>query len=263
VVSIPLVVTLWEGPYYSGVKRTLVENTSDLGPWNFDKRTHSIGVHQGPDYDQLAAKFHLPAVPTVTFKSADPSDGELTLAAGGYVNLDGFSWGGRIHSVTFNYDPEHPADPGGRDPRTGQGFQLKRSEIKTIGPIPFVVDLWTGWSIRHEPEGYPPGTRLTLVESSPNLVAEFGDEFADGVGTIRVQRGPNYGGYDVVRLINAENYAGCYEEYGPGGWGPEGILPASWCREVSVLFTQPPRNPPLYALSPDKIADLLSIFGTH
>jgi hypothetical protein len=258
VVPIPLVVVLWERRGYGGVKRALVQDTSDLGPWNFDERTHSIGVHPGPDFAQWAPRFP-PTGPTVTFASADPNDGKLTLAAGAYSDLDEFSWGGRIHSVTFNYDSHAQRPTGGWNPKTGQGFQLTGSGITAIPFIPFVVDLWTGYSSYPEPEGYPPGTRLTLVESSYNLADQFGDEFADGVGTVQVQRGPNYSGYDVVRLCRYDNYNGEYVEYGPDG----GIIPSGSADTHSVVFTQPPRNPPL-VLSVDKFADLvLSVLGAH
>jgi hypothetical protein len=252
VVPIPLVVALWERRGYGGVKRTLVQDEGDLGSWNFDQRTHSIGVHPGPDYAQWAAPF----TPTVTFASADSSDGTLTLAAGGYSDLDEFSWGGRIHSVRFNYQGPFPT--GGWNPRTGQGFRLTGSPIAAIPFIPLIVDAWTGWSPYPEPEGYPPGTRLTLVEPSANLAGQFGDEFADGVGTIRVQRGPNYSGYDVVRLINGDNYVGCYVEYGPDG----GIIASGSSDTSSVLFTQPPRHPPAVAHVQDLLAALLSGLGT-
>jgi hypothetical protein len=251
--QIPLVVALWERRGYGGVKRTLVQNESDLGPWNFDERTHSIGVHPGPDYARWSANF----TPTVTFASTDPNDGTLTLAAGGYSDLDEFSWGGRIHSVSFNY--QGPVAPGGWNPRTGQGFQLTGSQIAAIPSIPLVVDLWTGWSPYPEPESYPPGTRMTLVESSSSLASQFGEEFHE-VGTIRVQRGPNYSGYDVVRWCREDNYQGCYVEHGPDG----GLTASGMGKDVSsVLFTQPPRHPSPFALSPDMLAALRSVLGTQ
>jgi len=230
------VVALWQGRNFGGVKRTLIEDVQNLSDWNFDKRAQAIGVHYGPSFN-LWTSF----TPTVTFLGDDPNAGSLTLGPGVWPDLSQFNWGGRIKSVQFNLNL--PVAMGSLDPNTGRHITVPALPVSTIAPIPLVLDAWTDYSPYPEPEGYPPGKRIQLVEASASLRGEYGDEFNDSIKTIRLRRGPDYGGFDVARLCRDDNYVAGYLEYGPSNqivysdWGFSGP------QTSSVYFTEPPRMP--------------------
>jgi hypothetical protein len=233
---IPLVVALWQGVNFGGVKRTLIEDVGNLSNWNFDKRTQAIGVHPGPSFNSWTS-----FTPTVTFLSEDSNAGSLTLGPGAYPDLSQFNWDGRISSVRFNLN--QPVPIGSVDFKTGRHTTVSALPVAAIASIPLVLDAWTDFSPYPEPEGYPPGKRIQLVESSASLHGEFGNEFNDSIKTIRVRRGPDYGGFDVVRLCRDDYYLAGYVEYGPSNqiitsdWGAYGPYTSS------VYFTEPPKMP--------------------
>jgi|SRR5690242_443737 len=232
---IPLVVALWENRNFGGVKRTLIEDVPTLWDWNFDKKTSAIGVHPGPSFN-LWTSFG----PTVTFLGENPNDGSLTLGPGAWADLSLFNWNDRITAVRFNLNNLVPT--GAFNQRTGQHITVPSAPAATIARIPLVLDAWTDSDNLVAPAGSPLGKWIQLVESSPSLSADFGAEFNDSIKGIRVRAGPDYNGYDVVRLCRDDYYQAGYSEYGPvppfnrfglADWGSYGPYTSS------VLFTQP------------------------
>jgi hypothetical protein len=237
---IPLMVALWERAGFDGVKRTLIEDVADLSNWNFSKRANAIGVHPGPNFNMWTS-----FTPTVTFLGEDPNAGELILGPGAWSDLSQFGWDNRIVSVTFNLNNEFPT--GASDTKTGRHITIPSPPAAPIWRIPLVLDAWTDWEPLPESEGWPPGKRIQVVEDCPSLTQVFGAEFNDSIKTVRVRQGPDYGGYDVVRLCRDDGFLGGYAEYGADGrigladWGPYDPYTSS------VLFTLPPIHPIRFA----------------
>jgi len=248
-------VALWERAGFDGVKRTIIgadgadhEDVPDLSTWNFSKRANAIGVHPGPNFNMWTSLTSV--TPSVTFLGEDPNVGRLTLGPGAWSDLSQFGWDNRIVSVTFNLYNEIPT--GAQDAKTGRHIPIPSAPAAPIWRIPLVLDAWTDWEPLPEGEGWPPGKRIQVVEDCPSLTQVFGPEFNDSIKTIRVRRGPDYGGYDVVRLCRDDSFLAGFAEYGPddryvmADWNPYGPYTSS------VRFTQPPIFPIRFAryLSP-------------
>lgn len=214
---IPLIVVLWETAGFLGRKRTfpvvtetdppssqlpspvVMDRVGTLEGMHFDNTTYAIGIHEGPDYsfrDQGAGA-------TVSFfADEDFTDRELVLPPGVYEDLVG--WGnfdGIISS--WKYNPPGTRPPGVYDdaqhgkPRTSYEA-LKVQPAALIRDIPLVVQLFldaiNGWDYLI---GYPSSAQvnmdyITLVETSHNLGAEFGDEFDQKARAAVVWMGPKY-----------------------------------------------------------------------
>ena len=232
---IPLLVALWEHKGFGGVKRTLIES-HDLAEFNFSKRANAIGVHPGPNFNMWTL-----FTPTVTFLGEDPNAGYLTLGPGAWSDLSQFGWQDRIVSVKFNPNANYAT---GAWDQTGRHITIPSPPAAPIWRIPLVLDAWTDWSPYPEPEGYPPGKRVQIVEDCSSLTKLFGAEFNDSIKTVLVRRGPDYGGYDVVRLCRDDGFLAGFSEYGPderiemADWGPYDPYSSS------VYFTRPPVYPP-------------------
>src|SRR4051812_11754394 len=92
------IVALWAQPGFHGPKRTVIENSPNLGLIKFNDRTAAIGIHPGPD-------LHPGNTETISFFQDIDYGGakELVLGRGIYADLQLINFGG-ISSVRFNGD---------------------------------------------------------------------------------------------------------------------------------------------------------------
>jgi hypothetical protein len=91
------------------------------------------------------------------------------------------------------------------------------------------------------------------VETIPTL-SDYGEEFNNATWTIRVRRGPNYGGYEVVRLCRGDYESGGYEEYGPLEAYRGALANFDGPLTSSIYFAVPEAHPPLVT----SLGDLLT-----
>jgi hypothetical protein len=194
---INLVAALWEKTDFGGVKRTLITSAPNLDDIAFNDRTHSIGIHPGPNF--LADS----TTDTVSFfEDAFNSGTEIVLRTGSYKDIT--ELGVSISSVRFN-GPDTRKSGLYRD---GQlEFELGPSGgAATIDPIPIVVDLYRNvisnfdWSIGTPAPNDENAQHLTLVQPSTNLPRDFGDEWNDATNALIVRRGPNFRLGSMARL---------------------------------------------------------------
>lgn len=114
----------------------------------------------------------------------------LRLTAGAYANIHLLhNFGDAVSSVRFN--PPHP-------------------DTHAIRPIRLVVELY-----QHINFG---GDRIVIVESSSNLILDFGTEFNDVTSSVRVRRGPDFAAGNVAQLHRDVNFLGGKIDLAPGDY---------------------------------------------
>jgi hypothetical protein len=190
-VKIPLVVVLWHDPNFGGTKRVFVTDQNNLGDniWNsnFNDEASAVGVHPGPNYDATAGY-------TVSlFSDANFSGDELVLSAGIYPDLRPLDFNDEASSIRFNA-------PGTRQPGLYLGGQLKYEVGPTAGaaqisPIPAVIEVYVARESGGAPGSDDPTVNgalvATIVESSSDIGADYGQEFARHINVIKILQGPN------------------------------------------------------------------------
>jgi hypothetical protein len=219
--EIPLVVVLWEHDNYGGTKRVFVGDESNLRPgnaegrydWNgytvywpcqtgadFDNMASAVGVHPGPDFAAYVQREG--HEPTVTLWS-DPGFGgsSITLRAGAYPSLAQLGMNDVVSSLRL----------------PGDSFGVRSSPFTaaTIAPIKSVVRVHTTWP---SDRCSRPDHTMTIVESSTNLLAEYGGSFNDSISDVEVLRGPNAVPFvSRVTLFNDLTFTGLnFNLFSPG-----------------------------------------------
>lgn len=189
-IQIPLVVALWENVGFSGRKRLVVEDTSNLVLQVFNDKASAIGVHPGPDYNAWKAA-HGGKEPTVgLYDDVNFGGAVLILTTGAYANIHLLhNFGDQISSVRFN-----PTPPG----------------AGTIAPIPLVVELFADANFT--------GNRIVVVEDSSNVISDFGSEFNDVVTAVRVKQGPSFVAGKQAQLFRDINFLGGKIDLPPGDY---------------------------------------------
>lgn len=188
--KIPLVLALWRDPHFGGTKRIFVDDQNDLDDviWNshFNDQASSVGVHPGPNFDPAAG------YSVSLFSDPNYSGKEVVLAAGIYPDLRVMDFDDQVSSIRFNA-------PGSRQPGLYIDGQLDLGIAPTgnagrIAPIPAVIQVYVAHDVQ---EGGPGGPTIqgalvaTIVESSSDLRAEYGDEFVRSINAIKIVKGPN------------------------------------------------------------------------
>ena len=190
--SIPLVVALWENVDYSGTRRLIVSDISNLGAMNFDNKASAIGIHKGPNYDawKIANGGNEPMV--AFYSSINYNLEPLLLTTGAYANIHNqLGFGNVISSIRFN-----PSNPSSSAPTTS-------NPAHTIGNIPLKVTLYNN--------AFFSGYMATVLQDIPDTGQYLGREFHDSVTNIRIEPGPNYQTSSRVDVCEHFNYGGnCY-----------------------------------------------------
>ncbi|HTD98933.1 MAG TPA: hypothetical protein VK668_06580 [Mucilaginibacter sp.] len=207
---IPIVVTLWENPNFTGRKRLLVDDTENLPDENFNDVTSSITIQPGPDYLAWKSVNGGREPSAAFFKYAGYLEPAITLTVGIYANIQtAYNFGDVISSVKFNPLPI----PG------------------TITSIPVVVELFDDTEFK--------GKRIVIVEDSSNFSADFGPDFDNCVGSVIVTQGPNWTEGSKAQLFQDINWNGRYLEL-PVGRYPNIGQSNLFNNITSSIKTKPP-----------------------
>jgi hypothetical protein len=197
---IPLVVALWQGAGYQGAKRLLVDDMPNLERAGFNDATLAVGIHPGPDYTVWMNSHGGQKPFAVLYEDAD-YEGAGWKFIGGLPDLGPYALGSSTSSVRIcppllreGLDQEIPGikspDPGGSESPTLDS---------PIRPIPLVVELFT--------DAQYGGNRITVVENSASLAADFGGAFGGSVSSVQVMAGPDFNGQKAL-LFENEGFTG-------------------------------------------------------
>jgi hypothetical protein len=196
-VKIPLVLALWHDKHFGG---TNLASEANVASANFNDVASSIGVHPGPDFDP-ASQFSVSVFSDSNFQGK-----ELCLSAGTYPDLKDYDFNDCISSVRFN--GANSRNPGLYINGVFQAAVGPQAAAQAISPIPAVVQLFVPHSWRTGVAGLGPGYSnfhyITVVQSEPDLGANYGSEFSNSVTRAVVAVGPSPGGA-LVRLYREAN----------------------------------------------------------
>jgi len=183
--NIPIITVLWSNENFTGRRVSLTENTPALEQLEYNVlRPSSIGIHRGPSFDPQK-KYRVSF-----FKDADYKGAQLVLEGPGlYPSLSQpYNFNDMISSVRFNHGVQEPGP---------------------IGPIPVVVEIYYHANFQ--------GIKEIILEDVPDLLGHFMHNMNETVSSIKVFRGPDYGG-EKARFYKDPHGNGSPLELGVGDY---------------------------------------------